>query len=90
MTEADTLAGTAADTAAADALEADLVRDLFSARVARETTRPPTLRDDEFGLDDAYRIGAALDRYLRERGYQPAGCKVGFTNKAIWPRFGLD
>ena len=90
MTEADTVARTAADRAAADAFEADLVRDLLSARDRRETTRPPTLRREEFSLDNAYRIGAALDRRLRERGYRPAGCKVGFTNKAIWPRFGLD
>lgn len=90
MTEADTVARTAADNAAADAFEADLVRDLLSARDRRETTQPPTLRREEFSLDNAYRIGAALDLRLRERGYRHAGCKVGFTNKAIWPRFGLD
>ncbi|MDE2878122.1 hypothetical protein [Candidatus Palauibacter soopunensis] len=90
MTEADAVARTAADTAAANAREADLVRDLLSARDERETIQPPTLRHEGFSLDDAYRIGAALDRRLRERGYRPAGCKVGFTNKAIWPRFGLD
>lgn len=90
MTEADAVARTAADTAAANAREADLVRDLLSARDERRMTQPPTLRHEGFSLDDAYRIGAALDRRLRERGYRPAGCKVGFTNKAIWPRFGLD
>ncbi|MYK02460.1 MAG: hypothetical protein F4037_10985 [Gemmatimonadales bacterium] len=84
------MTGTAADNAAADAFEADLVRDLLSARDRRGTTRPPTLRDAEFSLDDAYRVGAALDLRLRGRGYRPAGCKVGFTNRAIWPRFGLD
>lgn len=70
--------------------DAELVRALLSARDGRETTTPPTLRHERFGLDRAYRIGAALDRRLRERGYRPAGCKVGFTNQAIWPRFGLD
>jgi len=90
VTEADAVARTVADAAALDAFEADLVRDLLSARDRRETTRPPTLRRDEFSLDAAYRVGAALDLRLRERGYRPAGCKVGFTNKAIWPRFGLD
>ena len=70
--------------------EADLVRKLLSARDRRRTTQPPTLGMEEFDLDGAYRVGAALDRCLRERGYRRAGWKVGFTNKAIWPRFGLD
>lgn len=87
MTEADTLADTAA---AADAFEADLARDLLAARDRRETIRPPTQRTAEFGLDRAYRVGAALDRSLRQQGYGLLGCKVGFTNRAIWPRFGLD
>ena len=51
--------------------------------------RPP-LRGHAFGLDQAYRVGALLDRRLCARGYRRAGCKVGFTNKAIWPRFGLE
>ena len=87
MTEADTVADAAA---AADAFEADLARDLLAARDRRETVRPPTQRTAEFGLDRAYRVGAALDRSLQQQGYGLLGCKVGFTNKAIWPRFGLD
>jgi len=87
VTEADAVADTAA---AADTFEADLTRDLLAARDKRETIRPPTQGTGEFGLDRAYRVGAALDRRLRERGYGPLGCKVGFTNRAIWPRFGLD
>ena len=43
-----------------------------------------------FDLAGAYRVGAALDRHLRGRGYRRAGWKVGFTNKTIWPRFGLE
>lgn len=91
MTEADAVADAVTDTAAAaDAFEADLARDLLAARDRRETIRPPTQSSEEFGLDRAYRVGAVLDRRLRERGYGLLGCKVGFTNRAIWPRFGLD
>jgi len=91
VTEADAVADAVTDTAAtADAFEADLARDLLAARDRRETIRPPTQSSEEFGLDRAYRVGAALDRRLRERGYGLLGCKVGFTNRAIWPRFGLD
>ena len=91
MTEADTAADTAADTGAdTDAFEADLARDLLAARDRRDTIPPPTQSTGEFGLDRAYRVGAALDRSLRQQGYGLLGCKVGFTNRKIWPRFGLD
>ena len=70
--------------------EADLVRALLAARDGRSTTPPPTRRMAGLDLDGAYRVGAALDRHLRERGYSRAGWKVGFTNKTIWPRFGLS
>lgn len=87
MSRADVAAAGAADAAR---FEAALARDLLSARDGCETTRPPTLRAGGFGLDQAYRVGAALDGDLQRRGYHRAGWKVGFTNKAIWPRFGLD
>ncbi|MXX78270.1 MAG: hydratase [Gemmatimonadales bacterium] len=74
----------------ADAFEADLARELLAARARRETVRPPTQRTGEFDLDRAYRVGAALDRSLRQRGHGLLGCKVGFTNRTIWPRFGID
>ena len=99
MTEADPVADTVADpmadpvadtSAAAKAFEADLARDLLAARDRRETIRPPTQRTGEFGLDRAYRVAADLDRRLRQREYGLLGCKVGFTNRAIWPRLGLD
>ncbi|MDE2655391.1 MAG: hydratase [Gemmatimonadota bacterium] len=69
--------------------EADLVDALLRARDHRHTTQPPTLRASGFDLRKAYRVGAALDRRLIERGYRRAGWKVGFTNRLIWPRFGL-
>ena len=70
--------------------DADTARALLSARDERRTTTPPTLASEDFDLARAYRVGAALDRRLRGRGYRRAGWKVGFTNRAIWPRFGLE
>lgn len=70
--------------------EADLVRALLAARDRQSPTPPPTRQVAGLDLEGAYRVGAALDRRLRERGYRRAGWKVGFTNKAIWPRFGLS
>ena len=70
--------------------EADLVRVLLAARDRRITTPAPTSQVAGLDLDGAYRVGAALERRLRERGYRRAGWKVGFTNKTVWPRFGIS
>ena len=69
--------------------EADLVRVLLAARDRQSPTPPPTRQVPGLDLEGAYRVGAALDRRLRERGYRRAGWKVGFTNKTVWPRFGI-
>jgi 2-oxo-3-hexenedioate decarboxylase len=43
-----------------------------------------------FTLEQAY--GLALELRLRRiaRGEQPLGFKIGFTNRSIWPRYGVD
>lgn len=69
--------------------EADLAGALLEARDRRSTIQPPTSLVAGLDLDGAYRVGAALDLHLGERGYRPAGWKVGFTNRTVWPRFGL-
>lgn len=70
--------------------EADLAAALLEARDRRVTTPPPTSQVAGLGLDGAYRVGAALERHLRERGYRRAGWKVGFTNRTVWPQFGIS
>ena len=69
--------------------EAELVRAMLAARDRRITTLPPTDQVTGLDLEGAYRVGAALDRRLRERGYRRAGWKVGFTNRTVWPQFGI-
>ncbi len=44
---------------------------------------PPT-------LDEGYAIGAEIASRRRAQGWRPAGWKVGFTNRNIWSRWGLD
>lgn len=41
-------------------------------------------------LEDAYRVGGEIARTRLRDGWQPAGWKVGLTNREIWPRWGLD
>jgi 2-oxo-3-hexenedioate decarboxylase len=69
--------------------EAELAGVLLEARDRRITTPPPTRQMTGLDLEGAYRVGAALDRLLRERGYRRAGWKVGFTNRTVWPQFGI-
>ncbi|HEX7053689.1 MAG TPA: decarboxylase [Burkholderiales bacterium] len=43
------------------------------------------------GLDAAagYEAAAALHRHRLARGWRPVGRKIGFTNRALWPRYGV-
>ncbi len=70
--------------------EAELAGVLLEARDRRSATPPPTRQVAGLGLDGAYRVGAALARHLRARGYRRAGWKVGFTNRTVWPQFGIS
>ena len=53
-------------------------------------TAPFSGRSEGLTLERAYRVTAEL-RALREiRGEQRVGRKLGFTNKRLWPEFGID
>lgn len=41
-------------------------------------------------MDEAYEIGARIARTRLRRGWRFGGWKVGFTNREIWSRWGLD
>lgn len=43
------------------------------------------------GLDlaGAYRVSALIDARRRAGGEAPRGWKIGFTNRSIWPRYGV-
>ena len=40
-----------------------------------------------FGIDSAYQAALAVRKLRIERGEQPRGYKIGFTNQSIWPRY---
>ena len=42
-----------------------------------------------FGLDDAYRVTAAIREMRETRGEMPIGRKIGFTNRTIWPEYNV-
>jgi 2-oxo-3-hexenedioate decarboxylase len=53
--------------------------------------RPPfTDEDSSFDLAAAKRVSQALTALRRGRGEEPAGWKIGFTNRTIWDEYGVD
>ena len=42
-----------------------------------------------FDLDQAYRVADQTRRLRMARGEQPRGYKIGFTNRSIWPKYGV-
>ena len=57
-------------------------------RTGRQTT-PFSARHAPFGLDDAYRVTAAVRRLRAAAGERPVGRKIGFTNRTIWSEYGV-
>jgi 2-oxo-3-hexenedioate decarboxylase len=53
-------------------------------QIAPFTSRFPT-----FSPEDASRVAAAVHKARMARGEQPVGRKVGFTNRTIWPEYGV-
>ncbi len=43
-----------------------------------------------FGLDEGYRIAAEISTARQARGERIAGRKIGFTNRTIWPLYGVN
>lgn len=65
--------------------EATLATELLAARArARLLALPPGL-----DLPAAYRVAALIDQQRQAAGEQPRGWKIGFTNRSIWPRYGV-
>ena len=50
------------------------------------------ITDGDPALDErgAYRIAAAVHALRTARGERPVGRKIGFTNRTVWPLFGVD
>jgi 2-oxo-3-hexenedioate decarboxylase len=50
---------------------------------------PFTARPAGLTVEDAYRVSAALNAMRHARGEKPLGRKIGFTNRTIWPEYGV-
>lgn len=66
-----------------------LADELLAARAARRPIVPLTVRDPGFSLARAYRVAAEIRRRRLAAGERPVGRKIGFTNRTIWPEYGV-
>lgn len=56
----------------------------------RATTTPAFAgRVAGFGHAEAWQVAARLRDWRIAAGYRPVGRKIGFTNRTIWPRYGV-
>ena len=64
-----------------------VAHEIMAAWTARRQIAPLAARLPGFGLDQAYRVTAALRRRRQARGERPIGRKIGFTNRTIWDEY---
>ncbi len=50
---------------------------------------PLTSRHPAFDADDAWAVARDMLRRRQDQGWRPIGRKIGFTNRTIWPRYGV-
>ncbi len=66
------------------------LRDALIALHESARTAPPfTAADPGLAPGAAYEAAQALHRHRLAAGWKPIGRKIGFTNRTIWPRYGV-
>jgi 2-oxo-3-hexenedioate decarboxylase len=63
---------------------------LIDAYEHAHTIEPITASDAGFGVDAAYAVLREISARRLAAGWQAGGRKIGFTNRTIWPRYGVD
>lgn len=66
-----------------------LVERLLAAADGGPALAPITDGDPRFDVERAYGTLHALHARRRAQGWRPLGRKIGFTNRTIWPRYGV-
>lgn len=66
-----------------------IAAEAFAALGSGRQIEPFSTRFEGFDLDAAYRVAAAVHAKRLARGERPIGRKVGFTNRRIWPEYGV-
>ena len=73
-----------------DAISTDAIAtELLDALDRNVQIRPFTERYPDFDNAAAYQVNAEVFRQRVARGEKPIGRKIGFTNRTIWPEYGV-
>lgn len=67
-----------------------IANDLIEADRLGTTLAPIATRNAGFDLVAAYRVQAAINRLRLAAGWRMIGRKIGFTNRGIWPLYGVN
>jgi 2-oxo-3-hexenedioate decarboxylase len=62
---------------------------LIAAYDTATTLRPITADAPDFSVADGYAVLADIEAHRRAQGWRAVGRKIGFTNRTIWPRYGV-
>jgi 2-oxo-3-hexenedioate decarboxylase len=66
------------------------IADALIAAYDTATTLPPiTASAPDFSVADGYAVLHDIETRRRAQGWQAVGRKIGFTNRTIWPRYGV-
>jgi 2-oxo-3-hexenedioate decarboxylase len=71
-------------------MSAGLVERLLAAAGGGAQLAPITDSDPQFDVERAYEMLAELHARRVAQGWRAVGRKIGFTNRTIWPRYGVD
>ncbi len=66
-----------------------LVDELLAAWDGARCTGLPSEQPGGLTMARAFEVGRALTERRMARGERPCGYKIGFTNRTIWPRYGV-
>jgi len=75
---------------AADPSAAAIATELIDAEARAATLAPIAARTPGFDLAAAYAVQACITRRRLAAGWRMVGRKIGFTNRGIWPLYGVD
>ncbi|HEY5636626.1 MAG TPA: fumarylacetoacetate hydrolase family protein [Burkholderiales bacterium] len=68
---------------------ARVAQELVALDGSSKLVRPFSEREPTLSPEDGYRAAARLHAARLEKGWKPAGRKIGFTNRTIWKRYGV-
>src|SRR5687768_7162844 len=69
--------------------EKSIAADAFAALVGTRQIAPFSSRSGGLSVDDAYRVTPRVRQLYEAGGAKVRGRKIGFTNRTIWPEYGV-